>query len=812
MKYYLILLLMGIITSLLAAGLFYLEKKTRYGELKYWVRQLIAGLIFGGMAVAGTEFGVSVNGIAVANVRDAAPLCAGFIFGAPAGIIAGLIGGIERWLSTVLWHSASEFTMIACAVSTAISGFYAAMIRVVICNNKRPSLIMGVLSGAVMEAFHLLMVFLTNTDSIEWAVYAVESLTVPMILMTAVSVGLGLLSVRLIRNVEELSHSRLRHVSETMRRKLLAVFLSCFIILTVLIVRMQMMAAENDIYDNLMLGLYDLADDVYESVYYEMKEAAQVISSTLSRNRNRNLAELADNYGLTEVSLVTSEGYVTASTNLQLIGTNLNDDELYQKMLTEIQAADDAVFAYNYGQDNENDGLQMQYASHKMRSGSFVLVGVDKEALNQMQKKELLTLIVNRRIRNSGYFLFSDADGNLLEGEAYYPLFKNLTGLGFPDGFWLNDTQELIRGKILGEDSFFQSISCNDFYLIAVVLRFEVLNQTKLIVYILVFVQVIIYAIVYAVLYKLIEKTVVDPIQNVNDSLNKIIAGELDERVEERSSVEFDSLSNGINKTVGTLKEYISEAENRIEQELLLAKSIQRSALPSVFPPYPDSHEYEIFAAMDPARSVGGDFYDVFRQVGRRLVFMVADVSGKGIPAAMFMMTAKTMIKNLMESGRTPAEAFTEANNRLCEGNDAEMFVTAWMGVLEVNSGHVTFVNAGHNPPLVYKNGEGFSYLKCAPGFVLAGLEGIKYKSYEMDLQPGEKIFLYTDGAPEAVNPSLEQYGEKRLLDFLNTHSEDQPDILIPKLRENIEAFSDGAEQFDDITMLELVYTGNTGE
>ena len=140
------------------------------------------------------------------------------------------------------------------------------------------------------------------------------------------------------------------------------------------------------------------------------------------------------------------------------------------------------------------------------------------------------------------------------------------------------------------------------------------------------------------------------------------------------------------------------------------------------------------------------------------------------------------------------------------------MFVTSWMGVLDTHNGHVTFVNAGHNPPLLYRNGEGFAYLRTRPGFVLAGMEGIRYKEEELVLKPGERIFLYTDGAPEAVDKSLTQYGEERLKAYLNQHAKEPAEVLIPALRADIETFTNGAEQFDDITMLEIVYHGNDGE
>ena len=226
--------------------------------------------------------------------------------------------------------------------------------------------------------------------------------------------------------------------------------------------------------------------------------------------------------------------------------------------------------------------------------------------------------------------------------------------------------------------------------------------------------------------------------------------------VDVRSNTEFSSLSDDINSTVTTLKRYIAEAAARIDKELEYAKQIQLSALPTNFP---KDEDYSIYAQMMAAKEVGGDFYDFYKLNDTTVAFLAADVSGKGIPAAMFMMTAKTIIKDLAESGMTVNDIFTKANEKLCENNESGMFVTAWMGILDLTTGNLQFANAGHNPPVLKRRDGSFEYLKTRAGFVLAGMEGVRYRVGELTLYPGDRLFLYTDGVPEATNADNKLYG-----------------------------------------------------
>lgn len=252
----------------------------------------------------------------------------------------------------------------------------------------------------------------------------------------------------------------------------------------------------------------------------------------------------------------------------------------------------------------------------------------------------------------------------------------------------------------------------------------------------------------------------------------------------------------------------VTAEKERIGAELNVATQIQADMLPRMFPAFPERKEFDIYASMNPAKEVGGDFYDFFMVDDDHLAVVIADVSGKGVPAALFMVIAKTLIKDHTLVGEAPGPVFTQVNEQLCEGNDAGLFVTGWMGVLEISTGNFTFVNAGHNPPLLKRAGEGFEWLKSRAGFVLAGMEGVRYRENTLQLHPGDQLYLYTDGVTEATDVNKELFGEERLQAVLN----EEPDLpvaeLLPKIKARIDQFAGEAEQFDDITMLSLLYSG----
>lgn len=252
----------------------------------------------------------------------------------------------------------------------------------------------------------------------------------------------------------------------------------------------------------------------------------------------------------------------------------------------------------------------------------------------------------------------------------------------------------------------------------------------------------------------------------------------------------------------------LTETSARIGTELALAEKIQADMLPNLFPAFPDRAEFDLYASMNPAKEVGGDFYDFFMIDDDHLGLVIADVSGKGIPAAMFMMFSKNIIANNTMLGKSPAKALMDANEAICANNSEEMFVTVWLGVLEISTGKLTAANAGHEYPALMTPDGNFELYKDKHGLVIGGMEGAKYREYEIQLEPGSKLFVYTDGVPEATNSSEELFGTERMVEALNVMHDTEPKKLLEGVRSAVDDFVKDAEQFDDLTMLCLEYKG----
>ena len=250
----------------------------------------------------------------------------------------------------------------------------------------------------------------------------------------------------------------------------------------------------------------------------------------------------------------------------------------------------------------------------------------------------------------------------------------------------------------------------------------------------------------------------------------------------------------------------------RMVQELSMARGIQRNALPHMFPPFPDRKEIELFASMDPARDVGGDFYDFFFIDDDHLCLLIADVSGKGIPAAMFMMAAKRILEENARTEPGVSQILQKTNEALINGNEAKMFVTVWLGILEISTGILNAANAGHEYPIIRKNGGRFDLYKDKHSFVIGGIGGMRYREYSLRLEPGDKIFVYTDGVPEATAEDGMMFGIDRTVAALNICGESSPKDILKTMRSAVDAFVGEAEQFDNLTMMCLEYKGTAGK
>ncbi len=269
------------------------------------------------------------------------------------------------------------------------------------------------------------------------------------------------------------------------------------------------------------------------------------------------------------------------------------------------------------------------------------------------------------------------------------------------------------------------------------------------------------------------------------------------------------SLADGVAVYMTNLKTATSERE-RIVTELSLATRIQEDMLPNIFPAFPERPDFDVYAVMDPAKEVGGDFYDFFLIDKNHLALVIADVSGKGIPAALFMMVSKILIQNYVKGGMSPAEVLGIVNKQICANNREEMFVTVWLGVLDLTTGDLVAANAGHEYPALLEAGGQFELIKDKHGFVVGGVDDVVYKEYEMKLTPGSKLFLYTDGVPEAMNEAQDMFGIERMLEALNEDKGAGPEELLHNVRAAVDSFVGDAEQFDDLTMLCVEYKGKS--
>lgn len=325
-----------------------------------------------------------------------------------------------------------------------------------------------------------------------------------------------------------------------------------------------------------------------------------------------------------------------------------------------------------------------------------------------------------------------------------------------------------------------------------------------------------------ALLYRWMNKRVIVPISKIQLSAENFVESSHgsenpDEITFENPCIdsedEMQALSESLLTMSSDLKNYMknlmltTKEKERIGAELSVATEIQSSMLPCIFPAFPERDEFDIYATMTPAKEVGGDFYDFFMVDERHLAIVMADVSGKGVPAALFMVIGKTLIKDHTLPGRDLGEVFTEVNNILCASNDHEMFITAFEGVLDLATGEFRYVNAGHEQPFIYRAGEGYEPYKVRRGFVLAGMEDVKYKEETINLNVGDAIFQYTDGVTEATNANDELYRMERLHKILNEKcAGTDPEQTLALVKADIDIFVGEADQFDDVTMLCLAY------
>jgi sigma-B regulation protein RsbU (phosphoserine phosphatase) len=320
--------------------------------------------------------------------------------------------------------------------------------------------------------------------------------------------------------------------------------------------------------------------------------------------------------------------------------------------------------------------------------------------------------------------------------------------------------------------------------------------------------------------YRNLDRTLIQPITTLKNGTDELV-NKLDSEEAFVSGIhtgdELEALAHSIEEMDRSLKHYVREntaitaERERLNTELELAGSIQMDMLPCDFPPFPERSEFDLYASMNPAKEVGGDFYDFFLVDEDHLALVIADVSGKGIPGALFMMMVKIMVQNCVLAGLSPKQVMEQVNEQIAENNSESMFVTVWLGILDIPSGKLTAVNAGHEYPIFKKPGGCYELIKDKHGMAVGTMEGIRYREYEMQFEPGSSLFVYSDGLPEANNRAEELFGIARTLAALNENPDLPPEETLCAVERAVDTFVGDAPQFDDLTMLCFAYHGAAG-
>ena len=800
-----------LINCICVLAVYLADKYTPVKRWSYRNKQIVIGVLFGGVSAFASSYGVEWLG-AVVNVRDAAPLSAGLIFGAPSGIIAGVIGGLYRWFS-VYW-GAGVYTQLACSIATILAGLMAAGLRKLMFDNKKPTFSYGVCIAVVCEVIHMILIFLTNMSDSSYAFEFVKGATFPMIFGNAAAVGLAIIIVSLLSRERFIRRKGSEKIANTFQRWLLACIVIAYLVTSTFTFILHNGMIKIETQEIFTSAINDVESDINGKSDAQLLSIAEQVKQEYEENSDVSLLDVAEKYGIKEINVVRDDGIIIKSTEDGVNGYDMKSKEQSKEFVDTL--AKQETFVQKYGPRGKDESVWRKYAAVRLADGRFIQVGYDAEQFHKMLNEFVVDVTKNRHVGTSGFVAVCDDNLRMVIDNEYSN--KPITSIGIEPSEEMKKGSmattlyyaDIVDGKTEGSERYMYVFKFVEGYcIIAAMPEAEAMFMRDASIYTTIFMQVLIFAALFVFIYILIKRVIINNLKKVNDTLGRITEGDLNVTVDVRSNAEFSSLSDDINSTVTTLKRYIAEAAARIDRELEYAKQIQLSALPTNFP---DEKDYEIYAQMIAAKEVGGDFYDYYAIDDRRVAVLVADVSGKGIPAAMFMMRAKTIIKDLAESGIPVNEIFIKANEKLCENNESGMFVTAWMGILDIETGVLQYANAGHNPPLLKRADGEFELLKSRAGFVLAGMEGMVYRAGELTLGRGDRLFLYTDGVSEATNAENELYGEERLIAFMNRSAELSARDILPALKKNIDEFVGEAPQFDDITMFILDYKDAKGE
>ena len=595
-------------------------------------------------------------------------------------------------------------------------------------------------------------------------------------------------------------------LSAQLRIRLVVLVAVSFCLATATLWKGETMRAEKDARALLELNYRDVSRGFTDRADYQLVSIAREIANRLGSSgklASEDVAALCAEQEIAEIYDVDTRGIVVGGS--RLVGEKVRGEQWSEFL--RLLDPDGPESMSQPDRPRTSDGKVFKYAAVRFpdRSG-YIEVGWSEERFLRFLRQRAYGYTRSWHIDERGFIVFVDRDGIVTSHADMSLAGKTLleaTGLdpaAVPTG-------TLFRATIGGERMFCYAGPVRDYLAVLADPAADVFASRNRFMPFIAAVQLVVFSLLFLFVSGMLRSRVAGSVRRIGDALRHIAGGDLGGRVDERSCLEFSELSDNINSTVDALRDAAEERVRRIEAELELGRTIQQAALPTDFPA---EEGWRLAASMESAREVGGDFYDFFPVGDTHRAFLVADVSGKGVTGALYMMNAKTLLKDalLADPERDPAAALTRANDELCANNPAEMFVTAWVGVLDLETGRVAFANAGHNPPLRLREGAAPEWIREKSGCPLGCFEGVAYKRRELALGPGDALFLYTDGVTEAMDLAGALFGEDRLASTLAAADSREPRALDVAVHAAVSSFAAGAPRADDLTVLALQWLG----
>ena len=552
-----------LINCFLVLVVYLVDKYTPVKKLPYMVKQIMIGFMFGGVSAFSSSYGVELLGTTV-NVRDAAPLSAGLIFGGPAGIISGIIGGLYRWFS-VYWGG-GVYTQLACSVATILAGFMAAGLRKLMFDNKKPTWGYGICIAVVCEVIHMILIFITNMDDSSYAFEFVKGATIPMILGNAVAVGFAIIIVSVLSHERFTRNKGSERIANTFQRWLLLCIVVAYLITSTFTYILQNGMVQIETQKVFTTAINDVEADIKGKSDAQLLGIAKQVKEEYDKDPSISLQTLTEKYDIVEINIVDSKGMISNSTELDVIGNYDMNSKAQSKEFVDILKTQDS-YVQEYSRRGKDESVWRKYAAINLAEGGFLQVGYDAEQFREMLNGFVIDVTKNRHVGTGGFVAVCDDKLSMIIDNDYNGL--PISTIGINPSIEMKNGKtattlyyaDIVDGKTSNSMKYMYVFKFVEGYcIIAAMPESEAMFMRDASLYTSIFMQVLIFAALFVFIYILIKRVIINNLKKINDTLGRITEGDLNVTVDVRTNEEFSSLSDDINSTVTTLKRYIVEA------------------------------------------------------------------------------------------------------------------------------------------------------------------------------------------------------------------------------------------------------------